>query len=218
MKQEPTKKLYSYWSELYAENGIPERSLIEPMAIRSVLGDTFILEIADDEKITYRLAGTRLCAAFGAELKNRQFVAPWHDNEKNTITCILNSSAEDGVVALFGCIAKSKSGRTVFTETLILPLLQDGNKFRRLLGITTPVTKPYWLGTDPIVGVTMTSLRIIDPALDAEPFNSRFKVIKGQTPALTASPPANALPGGKKVRHLVVMEGGKSENVKNPTV
>lgn len=218
MKQQQTRELYAYWSELYSQGKIPERSLIEPMAIRKVLGDTFILEFTGSGKIIYRLAGTRLCAAFGAELKGRAFDAPWQDGEKNTIDTILRSSSEDGVAALMGCSATSKSGRSVFTETMILPLLHNGEKAGRLLGITTPTTRPYWLGMDPISDMTMTSLRIIDPSLASEPFNTKFKVVKTPPPALTASTARPVAIQGRRIRHLTIMDGGKPdfEEISNP--
>lgn len=217
MKQQQTRALYAYWNELFLEHGIPERSLIEPSSISRVLGDTFILETSDASQTRYRLAGTRLCSAFGKELKSLEFAASWQEDEKATITNILDSIAGESIVALLGSNARSESGRTIALETLVLPLLHNQQTNKRLLGITTPVHQPYWLGSDPIIEQNLTSMRIIDPSRDAEPFNTRITVLKAKpsTPQTTSIIRPTQLPNGKKVGHLVVFEGGKSAQPEN---
>ena len=89
MKQTQSVKLHNYWKELYRQSGTPERSQIEPMAIRDILGDTFILEFEEAGDINYRLAGTRLCAIFGSELKGQKFSDPWRIDGRESITSIV---------------------------------------------------------------------------------------------------------------------------------
>ncbi len=69
--------IFAYWDQLRGERAAPERGEIEPGEIRHVLADTFILEIGADRRAEFRLAGTRLCALFGRELKARPFVDLW---------------------------------------------------------------------------------------------------------------------------------------------
>ncbi len=45
MRFENSKQLYSYWLNLKGDRKAPDRSEIEPSDIRSLLGDTFILEV-----------------------------------------------------------------------------------------------------------------------------------------------------------------------------
>lgn len=206
MKQQQSIKLHAYWRELFADGNIPERSAIEPMAIRDILGDTFILEFEPSGNTVYRLAGTRLCAAYGGELKATSFTRMWAGKDDETIANILDSVGEENVMALIGCSAISKSGRGLSLETLILPLLQEGEKHKRLLGITTPVSRPYWLGMDPISTLSLSSLRIIDPALDEQPFNTRFTMIRQKT-----DPVALPVRPSRRVKHLTILEGGRSE-------
>ncbi len=206
MKQKQTRDLFGYWQELFAEFGIPERSQIEPSALRRILGDTFILEHNGNNQLTYRLAGTRLCAAFAIELKGSNFIAPWQSNEQKTITNVLNSVGGDDVVAVFGSLAGTEKGRTVSMETLVMPLLHNKKKHQRILGITTPLTRPYWLGADPVVSQSITGLRIIDPEQNMNHFKSRI-MIKGEKPPVAAIKHHD----GKRVKHLTVMEGGKSD-------
>lgn len=206
MKQTQSVKLHKYWKELFDHSGTPERSQIEPMAIRDILGDTFILNLEEAGKVNYRLAGTRLCAIFGNELKGQDFCAPWRVEGQETITDIVNSAARDNSIAVFGSTAVSKCGRKLSIETLILPLLHNGQKEKRMLGVTTPISRPYWLGMDPIESLNLSSLRIIEPKFESNHVNSRFSVLKNSN---SAHIPSTSI--SKKVKHLTVLEGGLSK-------
>jgi len=206
MKQTQSVKLHNYWKELYGQSGVPERSQIEPMAIRDILGDTFILEFNTSGDINYRLAGTRLCAIFGSELKGQEFSSPWRNDGQETIADIVKSAARDNSIAIFGSTAVSKSGRKISIETLVLPLLHNGQKERRMLGVTSPISRPYWLGMDPIVSLNLSSLRIVEPKLENKLINSRFSVLKNSNPV-----PVSSIGASRKIKHLTVLEGGLSK-------
>ena len=55
----------------------PERTDIEPGAIRAVLADAFILALDRGAGHPIRLAGTRMCALFGREIKGKSFLDLW---------------------------------------------------------------------------------------------------------------------------------------------
>ena len=209
MKTEQTRELYQYWSDLNAIYGIPERHRIEPSPIAGILGDTFILELGEFGENRYRLAGTRLCAAFCQELKGQSFFLSWEKQDRKTIAGIVDAVCQDQVAALIGSSARSGDNRMISLETLLLPLLHDGAKQRRLLGLTTSHTRPVWLGSDPILSLSMSSWRIIDPAGRAESFNSSFnkKFDAEKPPIVPASDPLT----GRRVKHLTVMDGGKMD-------
>src|SRR4051794_37663355 len=70
MKHAASRMLYAYWDGARGERAAPERSEIEPGAIRHILADTFI-QIGAHGAAEFRLAGTRLCAPFGRELRGQ---------------------------------------------------------------------------------------------------------------------------------------------------
>src|SRR5918998_5486764 len=80
MKHATTRMVFSYWDSLRGERAAPERGEIEPGAIRHALADTFILELAPDRTAAIRLAGTRLCALFGRELRGKPFANLWAES------------------------------------------------------------------------------------------------------------------------------------------
>ena len=78
MKHATTRMIFAYWDALRGERSAPERGEIEPGEIRHVLADTFVLEVAPERNATIRLAGTRICAFFGRELRGEAFDRLWH--------------------------------------------------------------------------------------------------------------------------------------------
>src|SRR5882724_4487529 len=73
MKHSSTRELYNYWNLRRGSRAAPERSDIEPGAIRRVLADTFMLSFDPQGGHPFRIAGTRVCALFGRELKGNAF-------------------------------------------------------------------------------------------------------------------------------------------------
>ena len=69
MKNASSQELYAYWEKQRGTRSAPARTDIEPGAIRHILSDAFILALDGDAGHPFRLAGTRLCALFGRELK-----------------------------------------------------------------------------------------------------------------------------------------------------
>ena len=74
MKHPSIRELFDYWEERRGGRMMPERAEIEPGAIRRALADTFILSFEPSSGHPFRLAGTRVCALFGREIKGEAFV------------------------------------------------------------------------------------------------------------------------------------------------
>ena len=64
MQKASTRSLYDYWNGLRGARSAPDRRDIDPARIRDALGNTFILELDDDNEFTFRLAGSHLCTAY----------------------------------------------------------------------------------------------------------------------------------------------------------
>ena len=59
------------------------------LAIRHALGDIFMLAADFVDEQRFRLAGTRLCALFGRELKGESFSTSWSDSSRNELAEML---------------------------------------------------------------------------------------------------------------------------------
>ena len=90
MKQAASRALYAYWHELRGRRPAPERAEIEPGAIRQILGEAFILALDDAAGYPFRLAGTRVCALFGRELKGESFLGLWDEASRRTVRDLLS--------------------------------------------------------------------------------------------------------------------------------
>jgi hypothetical protein len=211
MRQETTKQLFQYWNRLRAGRPAPRRTDIEPADIKSLLADTLILERDFRSEPIFRLAGTRICAIFGQELKGFSFPSLWAAKDRRVMARLADSAFFNKSVVVVSFEGISQSGRSNPFELLLLPL-DGGRDNPRALGAIVAEEKPYWLGADHIREGLITSLRLIDPERDPVFLKNRPAVsVPPLDPAkLEPHPRVPLAPGNlKRIRHLVVIEGGR---------
>jgi hypothetical protein len=195
MKHPSNRELFAYWNEQRGERLAPERSDIEPSAIRQVLGDTFVLEADGLGHYPFRLAGTRLCALFGRELKGESFSKLWHRSGQSAVRELMAVVLEEkvGVIASVTGSTVDDTLLPVSLELLLLPLAYEARAEARLLGAMGPMAVPYWLGAKSIGPLNLGMFRHIGPAVDA-----------------VAPPRLRAVAG--RLRHgLTVYDGGRAD-------
>lgn len=162
MKHEPTRELFAYWNRLRGERSAPERSEIDPAAIRGVLADAFMLDVDTEKTFPFRLAGTRVNGLFDAEQKGRSFLELWRGDERRDMAAVLLSVADMPAPIVAGGSAAPRGHEPCGFEFLFLPLRHFGKTHARILGLVTPALRPAWLGLLPLQPLTMTSLRVVD--------------------------------------------------------
>ncbi|MTI42243.1 hypothetical protein JM93_01524 [Roseibium hamelinense] len=215
MKNGVTRTLYSYWDDLRGLRPSPNRSEIDPGQIRGLLGDTFILETNGVKDVRYRLAGTRLCSVHCRELKGRNFLRGWNDKDREALESLITAVIEDAAVAVVGVNGHTERGQQLPMEMLLLPLNVPGEGRVRILGCSSAMERPYWMGLHPLLQQSISSLRLIWP--DERPhFVDSDRASHGAVPRLNpervAMPAQAVLPQGaeRQVGHLTVYSGGKS--------
>ncbi len=167
MKNEVTRSLFAYWNGLRGARSAPDRSCIDPSAIRDILAHTFILEVDAEASFPFRLAGTRVCALFGADLRSMKYASlfTWPggmpDREGAALPLLV---CDDMSPLVAGIDATTRSGREVGLELLLLPLRHHGKTHSRVLGCLTPGAMPVWYGLDPVESLFMRSCRVVLPA------------------------------------------------------
>jgi len=160
MKHAASRELYAYWEERRGKRPAPERADIEPGAIRQALSDTFILELAEAANgHTFRLAGTRVCALFGRELKGESFADLWALASRGPIADLLAIAADESVGTVAGVTAQSTGGDPIELELLLLPLGIRRPRLARTIGVLAPLKAPHWLGAAAIGALTLGSRR-----------------------------------------------------------
>ena len=205
LRHETSRLLFDYWNAIRNGRAAPERSEIEPGELRQILGDTFILEVSRQMRtIAFRLAGTRLCAAHGRELKGLGFLALWREEDNYRVAKAVHRvyTQYDPVVMTY--TAKSESGRFADYECILLPLLPAADGDARILGAASTRHPPYWIGADPLEMNHLRSIRAIES--------------KSRVPALTGPEPNSSirrLTSPRRKGHLTVFDGGLSSGDQN---
>jgi hypothetical protein len=195
MKHSSVRELFDYWNERRGVRSAPERGEIEPGAIRRVLADTFILSTYARAGYPFRLAGTRVCAAFGRELKGGAFTDLWGTASQVPIREILGIVSAESVGVVAGASGRSCDGAALDLELLALPLAHRDGVNAGILGALVPTGAPYWLGASTLRRLTLGTIRYLDPETDP---NSAPRIAP-------ASPPT-----GRLRRGLVVYDGGRA--------
>lgn len=212
MKQDASIALFQYWNRLRDGRPAPKRTDVEPADIKSLLADTFILEKDTRGEAVFRLAGTRLCAIYGRELKGFSFPSLWREKDRRLIARIAEGIFSQKSVAVVCYDGFTASGRSNSFELLALPL-EGGLESPRGLGIVASPTRPFWFGADPIVDARIDSVRVVDPEREPIFLKNRPEIAIPDT--LRDGAPVverrRSSAQGRRIRHLVVLEGGRED-------
>lgn len=210
MRHQSTIALFQYWDRLRGERPAPQRAEIEPADIKSLLADTFILEQDGRGEAIFRLAGTRVCAAYGRELKGYSFPLLWSLRDQRIISRHAHSVFHHNAVVVVGFDGLGANGKTAEFEMILLPL-HGGDSGLRSLGAIIPAIRPYWLGAIPVGENSINTLRIVEPDrermfLSTRPLISGPSIIPGDAEITT-----HGVESGRRIKHLVVIEGGRDD-------
>lgn len=198
MRHPSSRVLFAYWDTARGERAAPDRNDIQPERIRHILGDVFILEIDPRGTLPFRVAGTRVCALFGRELRETSFLALWDDDSQNDLARLIDHVLSGSVGAVSGFRAETEAGRVIDGELLLLPLRHHGRTHSRVLGALTASGAVQWLGADSLATLSMTSLRVIDATPDSASGGMRQQGAQLHTTPRT--PHLRLLQGGRDAR------------------
>ena len=138
MKHPSSREFFAYWDEKRGEAHAPDRSAIEPGAVRELLGDIFVLSYDGAAGHPFRVAGTRVCALLGRDLKDRSFSALFAPDARREIEDIIAAVAEDMLAAVAGITATSEDGSPAHLELLLLPFNARAHTPLSLTGLLAP--------------------------------------------------------------------------------
>jgi hypothetical protein len=170
MKHPSNRELFTYWNAQRGDRLAPERADIEPSAIRKVLGDTFVLQADPLRGQVFRLAGTRLCALFGRELKAESFLPIWQRATQASVRELIAVVMDEkvGIVASATGAASDDTLAPLQLEMVLLPLAAAAQSEARVIGALAPMAAPYWLGARTIGPLSLGMFRHIGGLADTE--------------------------------------------------
>ena len=216
MQKTSTRTLYDYWNSIRGARSAPDRKDIDPTRIRDALAYTFILELDESDKFSFRLAGSHLCTSYCRELKGRSFSALWHERDSDAMETLIRAVTEDHAVALVTFQGTTALHTKVSFETILMPLRHNVSTHTRLLGAMTALDEPYWLGVQPVIEQRITGLRLLwpdDMGMEDSVREVATNVVNDVNFGAAAAPLAiPAVVYGRTARryaHLAVIDGGR---------
>ena len=138
MKHPSSREFFAYWDAKRGDARAPDRSDIEPGAVRELLGDIFVLSYDNDAGYPFRVAGTRVSALLGRDLKDASFSALFTEDSRREIEDIITYVAEEMLPAIAGVTAASDDGKTAHLELLLLPFNNRAHAPISLTGLLAP--------------------------------------------------------------------------------
>jgi hypothetical protein len=169
MKHVLTRELYDYWNGRRGEEAMPERSDIDPAAIRRLLADSFVLAVEPGQSPRFRVAGTKVCELFCRELRGEDFFGLWGREAVPQIRDFLSLVSAEGIGILAGATLEAGDELSCPLELLILPLSLQGKGGERMLGSLVPLQQPFWLGIRPAQYLDLGVVQFVGSDIYAPP-------------------------------------------------
>ena len=138
MKHPSSRAFFAYWDAKRGDARAPDRSEIEPGAVRELLGDIFVLAYDNEAGYPFRVAGTRLCALLGQDLKDLSFSGLFAPESRREIDDVISYVAEEMLAAVAGLTATSQDGRIAHLELLLLPFNNRAHAPMSMTGLLAP--------------------------------------------------------------------------------
>ena len=138
MKHPSSLAFFAYWNAQRGDARAPERSEIEPGAVRELLGDIFVLSYDNSAGYPFRVAGTRVSALLGRDLKDVGFSALFAADGRREIEDVISYVAEEMLPVIAGITATSEAGQLAHLELLLLPFNHRAHAPVSLTGSLAP--------------------------------------------------------------------------------
>lgn len=136
MKHPSSREFFAYWDDRRGNARAPDRADIDPAAVRGLLGDIFVL--ATEAGFPFRVAGTRVCALAGRDLKDASFAALFTPQSRAEIEEIVTVVADEALGAIAGLTAAREDGTSAHLELLLLPFAARAHTPVSVTGVLAP--------------------------------------------------------------------------------
>ena len=215
MRHKNSVELYRYWNELRGSAAAPARSSIAPAALGRLLPSVFLLDMAEDGDIVFRLAGSKLGTLHCAELRGLPIGELFAPDDRNRMQKILDAVHKENGVVVLDIAASRPGGDSVDMEMALFPLADEKTP---ILGIATTFSVPDWAGLVPAV-LEVRGLRYLNADARHAFLQSRpsIPVLRRQTDDHNAKNPNLQVIRGKgeigvsrPIRAFRVVDGGKT--------
>jgi hypothetical protein len=203
MRHKTTQTVFDYFNRVRDGKSAPLRADIDPNELKSVLPNVFILGTTRNGGPVFRLAGTRICALLGRELRGEDFMNLWHGPNRHKMKLATEAVLANQAPLTIDVSTFADEEDQGHMEMLLAPLSSRSGVYDRLIGSLVDLGHPLLIGernrilrADAIHFVAQenagTMLRINEPTSYA---------------TVTVAPSSLR----KSVMHLRVLEGGRKD-------
>ncbi|WP_245847976.1 PAS domain-containing protein [Octadecabacter ascidiaceicola] len=130
------KELEKYWATLPRSNGVPHRKHVDPIAMGSLLEDSFILERVAPGVARIRVAGRNITKLIGLEPRGLPLTAVMLPEARADIAKYLEQAFMTPSIVEFPLVGPRAVGQPkLHGKILLLPLRDDHGRVSRILGV-----------------------------------------------------------------------------------
>jgi hypothetical protein len=132
---------------------------MEPGPIRHLLGDTFVICCDHASRFPLRVAGTRVCAMIGRDLKGQDFLDLWARASRRQVEDFLSIATQESLATVAGVTAFTDKLSPVCFELLLLPFAPSLLAPKSVTGLLVPLTVPAELEHSSLRDLSLTTWR-----------------------------------------------------------
>lgn len=178
MKHLASREFFAHWDQARGKDHAPDRIDLAPEPVRHLLADVFVLCTDTTPDYPFRVAGTRVCALAGQDLKNTSFTALFEGQSRTEIADLIGIVAEETLPTIAGITATAADGRAAPMELLLLPFNARAHTPASLTGLLVPFEQAAL----PLKAFQLTSWRHIHPPRLVSPrMMRRWNTLRGFT-------------------------------------
>ena len=159
MKHPSTRELYEYWDKQRAGAPAPDRNALEPGPIRHLIGDTFVIGCDTPSRLPLRVAGTRICALVGRDLKGQDFLGLFTRASRRQIEDFVSIATEESLATVAGVTAVTDKLSPVYLELLLLPFAASVLAPQSVTGSLVPLSIAAELEHSSLHDLSLTTWR-----------------------------------------------------------
>lgn len=171
MRHRALRLLHAEWDRQRGNAAAPGRAGLSLDRLGPVLGDAVLLAATPSRHYPFRLAGSRVCALFGRELRDQSFVSLFTAQSRAEAAAILADVGEGGAPRFLRLVGAADIGEGIDIEAVLLPLAGDRDTPPRIVGALAAFDPPWWLEQNPVRAMRILSARRLEAAVarDAPP-------------------------------------------------
>lgn len=178
MKHLSSREFFAHWDQARGKALAPDRADLAPEPVRHLLADVFVLGCETGDAYPFRIAGTRVCAMAGRDLKSVDFCELFEAAGKAETADLLGIVANDMLPTIAGLTAQATDGSSVPLELLLLPFSTRAHTPTSLTGLLVPFAEAPL----PMASFRLTSWRHIHPPRLISPRTiRRLNTLRGLT-------------------------------------